>query len=48
MISKKDEIWEAINKCFGIKDVIWYDDFTTLYDQIGFILDRKVSGGDGK
>ena len=41
-MSKLLDIWKAIEKCFPINDVIWYDDTTTLYDQIGFILREET------
>jgi len=39
LTDKCDKIWAAIAECFPIDDVIWYNDTTTLYDQIYFIME---------
>ncbi len=36
-----EEIWRAIEKCFPIYDTVWFDESTTLYDEIGLILTRR-------
>ena len=37
-MTKQDEIWKTIEKCFDVQDTIWYSDAMPLYDKIVFVL----------